>query len=611
MGFEWMTDAATISPFPEKKLTIKVPQRKKVLTPLSIPSEDITDPTENSYPTESVPQNGKENGKENGTGNETEIFLNENEPKCDVSPSKNLSRLLQFHDSFLSPTGFQNSNNLGFILSERTEEIKSQYTMGRELGRGHFGVVRQCERIGTGEMVACKSINKESLKKKEEIKELQAEIGIMERLQGHSNVVQLTDVFEDSEAVHLVMELCKEGDLFDYIARKRRLPEAEAAKIFRQVVLAVQYCHSQGVVHRDLKPENILFSHLPHEGGVHGDTHLRTHNHLQVKLADFGLAVVVAPGQTTTGLAGSPFYMAPELVRRKPYGNEIDVWSLGVILYTALSGFLPFWGKSHEQTFAAVCRGEADFVKKPWQIISPEAKSLVRKMLTMDPKRRATIDDILTHPWILAHCPRSAPRSRPKPYTQNPFHPAFSFQSQQLPPWSPREYGEAPVNPNPIPQALSAPKGQFSPPRTPSPQASPRTMPPKPSISQLMITPPGTPKKDGEHSHVTLFAAALAKPFRFLQYPSQQREREREREVREKEKEAREKAGREGGRVDEEGAEKGEVVETPALQEVPPPSPAQTTPRPFFLSEPFEKFSRRELILQRPLEGETKGVSKR
>eukprot|EP00897_Mesotaenium_endlicherianum_P000127 jgi/Mesen1/10114/ME000075S09619 len=245
--------------------------------------------------------------------------------------------------------------------------IRDRFKLGKELGRGHFGVVKACEEVGTGKAFACKSVLKANLKKEEEVEELRAEIKLMRYLRGHAHVVEMHALFEDQEAVHLVMEL--------------------------QIVLAVQHCHARGVIHRDLKPENIIFARI-------GDEFQEP----SVKIADFGLAVMLAPGQKAQGLAGSPFYMAPELVRREYYGPEVDVWSMGVVLYTSLSGFLPFWGKDHEQTFAAVLKGEPDYLKKPWPSVSREARKLVKRMLHVDSRRRATIDDILSNPWLLQHC---------------------------------------------------------------------------------------------------------------------------------------------------------------------------------------------------------------
>lgn len=175
---------------------------------------------------------------------------------------------------------------------------------------------------------------------------------------------------------------------------------------FRQIACAVKYCHDRGVIHRDLKPENVLFEKIPGR---------RTGSYV-VKLADFGLATTFTAPLKVVGMAGSPFYMAPEIVRRKPYGAEVDMWSMGVILYAVLSGCLPFWGDTQEQTFAAICHGYPDYEKKAWRFISADAKDLVRKMICVDGKKRISVEEVLEHPWILKHTGSNIPiQSLPLP----------------------------------------------------------------------------------------------------------------------------------------------------------------------------------------------------
>ncbi|CAI5514452.1 unnamed protein product [Closterium sp. Naga37s-1] len=241
----------------------------------------------------------------------------------------------------------------------------------------------------------------------------------------HENgFVRLVDVFEDESAVHIVMEHCEGGDLFEHVARHERLDERQTATIMRQIATAVAKMHEMGVVHRDLKPENILLTST----SCHSDSHLSTTDcsHvdsekkspadlslpslsaasltprcLTVKIADFGLARVLKRGCRLHGLVGSPFYMAPETVRGREYGPEVDVWSLGVIMYTCLSGTLPFFGKNQNAVFAAVCRGEVDLeTGSHWPLISHEAKDLVRRMLDVDPNRRIGSSHIVQHPWF-------------------------------------------------------------------------------------------------------------------------------------------------------------------------------------------------------------------
>lgn len=195
--------------------------------------------------------------------------------------------------------------------------------------------------------------------------------------------------------MHLILDYCNGGDLFEHIRKSGRLKESEVARILLQLLTAVQHMHSRGLIHRDLKPENILLHCCPARPGQY-----------QVKLGDFGLcAQDGTKGQQARGLAGSPFYMAPEVVAGAVYGKQVDVWSMGVVLYTALSGYLPFWGKSKEAVFEAVLKGKPDMKRRPWPCISPEAKQLIQSMLNPAVEKRATVQEVLVHPWMLRHCP--------------------------------------------------------------------------------------------------------------------------------------------------------------------------------------------------------------
>ncbi|CAI5463347.1 unnamed protein product [Closterium sp. Yama58-4] len=287
-------------------------------------------------------------------------------------------------------------------LKPNRPSIGECYRFGRELGRGHFGVVRTCSDKSTGEHLACKTILKDKIQKEEDLREFAAEMTTMIHLHGTPGLVQLREIFDDDLAVHLVMEFCQGGDYFDHIARKKRLSEGEAANIFRQVVVSVNAMHGKGFVHRDLKPENILIA----KPASHSN------EDVEVKIADFGLAIPVHEGEGIKGVVGSPFYMAPEVIKGKLYGVEVDVWSLGVILYTSLAGVLPFWGKGHQAVFTAICRAQPDFDRSPWPLISTEAKHLIRRMLTLDPTKRIRACDILEHPWMKSAHANGAPRRR-------------------------------------------------------------------------------------------------------------------------------------------------------------------------------------------------------
>ncbi|OAY71788.1 Calcium-dependent protein kinase 7 [Ananas comosus] len=241
--------------------------------------------------------------------------------------------------------------------------LRRRYRLGAELGRGEFGVTRRCADADAGEALACKSISKRRLRAAADVEDVRREVDIMRRrLPPHPNVVRLRDAFEDREAVHLVMELCEGGELFDRI-----------------------HCHKHGVMHRDLKPENFLFADASETSPL--------------KAIDFGLSVCFKPGERFSEIVGSPYYMAPEVLKRN-YGPEIDVWSAGVILYILLCGVPPFWAETDEGIAQAIIQSVIDFEREPWPKVSDNAKDLVRCMLDPNPYTRLTAQQVLEHPWL-------------------------------------------------------------------------------------------------------------------------------------------------------------------------------------------------------------------
>ncbi|KAM0944140.1 putative protein kinase CAMK-CDPK family [Dioscorea sansibarensis] len=271
------------------------------------------------------------------------------------------------------------------VLKRPTDNLKDLYTLGRKLGQGQFGVTYLCVEKSTGKEYACKSIAKRKLTSDEDVEDVRREIQIMHHLSGHPHVISIKGAYEDAMAVHVVMELCGGGELFDRIIKKGHYTERKAAELTRIIVGVVEACHSMGVMHRDLKPENFLFVSNKEEA--------------LLKTIDFGLSIFFRPGDTFTDVVGSPYYVAPEVLRKK-YGPEADVWSAGVIIYILLSGVPPFWAENEQGIFEQILNGSLDFESDPWPSISVSAKDLVRKMLVRDPKKRLTAHEVLCHPWI-------------------------------------------------------------------------------------------------------------------------------------------------------------------------------------------------------------------
>ncbi|XP_030453667.1 calcium-dependent protein kinase 2-like [Syzygium oleosum] len=271
------------------------------------------------------------------------------------------------------------------ILGKPYEDVKYHYALGKELGRGQFGVTYLCTEIATGRQYACKSISKRKLVSKNDKEDMRREIQIMQHLSGQPNIVEFKGAYEDRQSVHLVMELCAGGELFDRIIAKGHYSERAAATVCRAIVNVVHACHFMGVMHRDLKPENFLLA--------------SRNENAPLKATDFGLSVFIEEGKVYRDIVGSAYYVAPEVLRRN-YGKEIDVWSAGVILYILLSGVPPFWAETEKGIFDAILQGDIDFESQPWPTISTSAKDLVKKMLTKDPKKRITSAQVLEHHWI-------------------------------------------------------------------------------------------------------------------------------------------------------------------------------------------------------------------
>ncbi|KAK1426944.1 hypothetical protein QVD17_15626 [Tagetes erecta] len=272
------------------------------------------------------------------------------------------------------------------VLTDKTKgSIEDKYMLDRELGRGEFGVTYLCIDRSSRELLACKSISKRKLRTAVDVEDVKREVAIMKHLPEDSSIVTLREAYEDENAVHLVMELCEGGELFDRIVARGHYTERAAAAVTKTIVEVVQLCHKHGVIHRDLKPENFLFANKKENSPL--------------KAIDFGLSIFFKPGEKFSEIVGSPYYMAPEVLKRN-YGPEIDIWSAGVILYILLCGVPPFWAESEQGVAQAILRGLIDFKREPWPSVSEGAKNLVRQMLEPDPKLRLTAKQVLEHPWL-------------------------------------------------------------------------------------------------------------------------------------------------------------------------------------------------------------------
>lgn len=274
------------------------------------------------------------------------------------------------------------------IKKLKKDEIRKYYDIKEKLGTGSFAVVKRAVRKADGKQFAVKVIKKARLNA-EELAVVHDEVEIMHKI-SHENCVHLYEMFETSKKIYMILELLTGGELFDRIVAKGSYSEKEAADVIRSVASAISYLHSIGVVHRDLKPENLIYATPAADAPI--------------KITDFGLAKFrsdAKPGDETMSTAcGTPGYVAPEVLKNEPYGKEVDMWSLGVILYILLCGFPPFYHESTQQLYKQIKKGEYDFPDPYWTDISDSAKSLVRGLLTVDPRKRLTGKQVLEHPWI-------------------------------------------------------------------------------------------------------------------------------------------------------------------------------------------------------------------
>ncbi|KAE8990054.1 hypothetical protein PR003_g11726 [Phytophthora rubi] len=262
------------------------------------------------------------------------------------------------------------------------------------LGRGHYAVVCRGRCRRTGRAVAIKKIKRFLT----DPKRLRAEIVALRRVKQHPNIVELVDVFETTREVHLVLELCTGGELFERLAEKGAYSEADCVRHVRDMARAVKYLHECGIVHRDLKPENILLSTPDDHDAV-------------VKVADFGLAKVFT-GTSLKTKCGTWGYSAPEMISGSGstfgYDDKVDSWSLGTILYILLCGYHPFdpeGGRSDNEMIASIKACNFEFDDDGWATISDGAKDLVRHLLVLDPEERFSMAQVLEHPWISGSSP--------------------------------------------------------------------------------------------------------------------------------------------------------------------------------------------------------------
>ncbi|KAJ3372122.1 protein kinase, AMP-activated, alpha 2 catalytic subunit [Allomyces arbusculus] len=257
------------------------------------------------------------------------------------------------------------------------------YKIGKTLGQGAYGKVKRGVHTTTGEddvvQVAIKIIEKSTLRQPKELARVQREIRHL-KLIHHPHIVKVYEVHETKDQIFIVMEHVSGGELFEYIVSERRVRESEARVFYRQLLSAMHYCHASAIVHRDLKPENLLLD-----------------ANKSLRIIDFGLSTMFQPDSLLETFCGSPFYAAPEMIAGRKYtGPEVDVWSLGVILFALVCGHLPFVNENVKELYKEIAA--AKYTCPPH--LSTEVMHLIQRMIVVDPKKRATLQEVLDHPWV-------------------------------------------------------------------------------------------------------------------------------------------------------------------------------------------------------------------
>ncbi|CAO2638766.1 Serine/threonine-protein kinase MARK1 [Lemmus lemmus] len=304
-------------------------------------------------------------------------------PTVNERDTENHTSVDGYTEAHVQPTKSSSRQNIPRCRNSITSATDEQphignYRLQKTIGKGNFAKVKLARHVLTGREVAVKIIDKTQLNPTS-LQKLFREVRIMKIL-NHPNIVKLFEVIETEKTLYLVMEYASGGEVFDYLVAHGRMKEKEARAKFRQIVSAVQYCHQKCIVHRDLKAENLLLD-----------------ADMNIKIADFGFSNEFTVGNKLDTFCGSPPYAAPELFQGKKYdGPEVDVWSLGVILYTLVSGSLPFDGQNLKELRERVLRGK---YRIPFYM-STDCENLLKKLLVLNPIKRGSLEQIMKDRWM-------------------------------------------------------------------------------------------------------------------------------------------------------------------------------------------------------------------
>lgn len=277
------------------------------------------------------------------------------------------------------------------LVKDASGNITVDYTIQEKLGEGAFAEVFKAQNKKTKESVAIKFIRKKEIfVDQEKQKLLFNEISVMKKLR-HPNIIRLRDVYETKDHICLVMDLVTGGELLDKVISLGSYTERDASFVMLALFRTVKYIHDLGIAHRDLKPENVLYESKAPTAPI--------------KISDFGFAIVCQTGELMEACLGTLAYVAPEVLHQTGYGLESDIWSLGCIMYVLLSGAFPFYDEDEHVLFELVRSGTYSFPSPNWDVVSVEAKDLIKNILVADPKRRFTVNQCLAHRWFKSSLP--------------------------------------------------------------------------------------------------------------------------------------------------------------------------------------------------------------
>jgi len=302
---------------------------------------------------------------------------------------------------FAKTAGFWNSENVTFsrqnkvddnmvneVMSSGKLKFDDKYKVTRKIRKGSCATVYECTHNNSGEKFAVKIIKRSKLQKTGD-EFILNEVAIMQSLSPYGDhIVQLLDFYEEEEFFYLVMDFMGGGDVFDRVLEIGKYSESDARKLTTSLLKGVHCMHISGVAHRDLKPQNLLLD--------------SKENDTEVKIIDFGFSRRVHTPQSLTSRCGTPHYVAPEILKNIPHDESSDMWSVGVIVFLVLVGYLPIMKETQSELFQEIRTGNWKFQEEDWEHISKDARNFVSKCLNVDPEQRWTVEEALESPWIHA-----------------------------------------------------------------------------------------------------------------------------------------------------------------------------------------------------------------